>query len=279
MCVQYTIEHESTSKMLPFLDVSITNNGSGKYEFAVYRKPAITNVMIKPTSAIDPKIAPGVFKGFLARAFRICSENQLQDEINFLCDVFVENGYERTMLDRIVSDYSNNNNRRRRHQSITSSNDPRFKNMVKLPWIPMVGPKLRRIYRRYGFKVVFTSLPNLANILCKNKCAFPKNSEAGVYKIDCNCGQFYVGETKKRVKTRVNEHKKAAEKSNWKFSGLSEHCKECTAGVRWSEASTICQENEWWHRKVREGLEISKLNPTLNRDQGMHVSDSWKCLL
>ena len=275
--IQYTIEEESPTNTLAFLDILITNNRSRKYEFAVYRKPAITNVMIKPTSSVDPKIAPGVFKGFLARAMRICSKNRPQEEVEFLRDVFVENGYDYEVLNKIIKNYTSNLIRVRDIQT-TATDSKQLNNTVKLPWIPVIGPKLRRIYRKKGFNVVFTSLPNLAAILCKNKCPLPQNSEAGVYSVDCKCGANYIGETKKRVCTRVTEHQKAAEGSHWQSSGLSEHCRDCNAGILWSEAKTICRETDYWRRKVREGLEIKRIRPSMNRDEGFGVSDAWNTL-
>ena len=44
--IQYTIEIESENKTMNFLDVIITNNTKGRYEFKVYRKEAITNIQI-----------------------------------------------------------------------------------------------------------------------------------------------------------------------------------------------------------------------------------------
>ena len=79
--VQYTIEYENEHKKLNFLDVTLKNNLSQSYDFAVYRKPAITNVQIKPHSKICSNIAMGVFKGFLSRALHICSKNYLAQEI------------------------------------------------------------------------------------------------------------------------------------------------------------------------------------------------------
>ena len=35
------------------------------------------------------------FKGFLSRACKICSERYIDEEIQFLIEVFTENGYER----------------------------------------------------------------------------------------------------------------------------------------------------------------------------------------
>ena len=74
----------------------------GSYEFQIFRKEAITNAQIKPHSSINPSTVRGVFKGFLVRASRICSSKYLQKEIDFLVDVFAENGHDRSELIRMA---------------------------------------------------------------------------------------------------------------------------------------------------------------------------------
>ena len=72
--MQYTIEYQNDNKGLNFLDVTIRSKLKHSYDFAVYCKPAITNVQIKPHSNISPNVPMGVFKGFLLRALNIYSE-------------------------------------------------------------------------------------------------------------------------------------------------------------------------------------------------------------
>ena len=72
--IKYTTEQEDEGKVLNFLDVTIKNNKLGKYEFGVHRKNAITNVQVKKHSNHDPNIQTGIIKGFVNRAFTICSE-------------------------------------------------------------------------------------------------------------------------------------------------------------------------------------------------------------
>ena len=50
--IQYSIEYENDNKELDFLDVTIRNNLNHSYDFALYRKPAITNVQMKLYSNI-----------------------------------------------------------------------------------------------------------------------------------------------------------------------------------------------------------------------------------
>ena len=71
--IQYTIDKEYGNKVLQFIDIKVINNGTGKYEFYIYRKDAITNVQVKPKSYHDPQILQYIFKGFVQRAITICS--------------------------------------------------------------------------------------------------------------------------------------------------------------------------------------------------------------
>ena len=102
--IQFTIEDENEEKCLNFLDIKIKNN-NGRYEFDVHRKPALTNVQIKSHSCIPPDTITSIFKGFLARATKICSEKYLREEIEYLTDIFCENGHDRKTLQKIINSF------------------------------------------------------------------------------------------------------------------------------------------------------------------------------
>ena len=113
-----------------------------------------------------PSVWVSVFKGFLSRAYKICSERYIDEEIQFLIDVFTENGYERKTLEKITKHYFkelqnlafNNNN---------TSED--VNNIVKLPWIPIIGPKLRQAFKKKSIKTIFTSGASLKSLLCETR--------------------------------------------------------------------------------------------------------------
>ena len=113
--IQFTIEDENEEKCLNFLDIKIKNN-NGRYEFDVHRKPALKNVLVKPNSCIPPDTITSIFKGFLARATKICSEKYLRTEIDYLTDTFRENGHDRKTLQKTINNFekktcsTNNNN-------------------------------------------------------------------------------------------------------------------------------------------------------------------------
>ena len=50
----------------------------------------------------NPSITKSAFKGFLHRTRTICSEKYINEETQFLTDMFVENGHKRTFLENLV---------------------------------------------------------------------------------------------------------------------------------------------------------------------------------
>ena len=255
--ISYTIEHES-NEGLNYLDVNAKNNGQGKYEFSIHRKNAITNIQIKPNSCHDPKVLKGVFKGFVDRAFNICSEQHIKQELDFLVNVFVENGYPKSMLIEIIKRF---HDKPSTNIAIDGSNDLERKKVVKLPWIPGLSLKLKRDFQKAGLKTVFKSSNNLNTILtASNKSRLPENSLPGVYQVECTCGTKYIGETKLKVSSRITQHRKNAIIGNRGYSGITDHAIDCAQEVQWEGVRTIHTESRYFHRKVREALEIQKGN-------------------
>ena len=252
--IQFTIEDENEEKYLNFLGIKIKNNNE-RYEFDFHRKPAPTNVQIKPHSCIPPDAVISIFKGFLARATEIYSEKYLRAEIQYLTDIFCENGHDKKTLQKIISNFekkthninSNNNNNTNKKQTIT------------FPWIPKIGPKIKKEIQKFGFRVAFQTGPNLKNILCKNKDKLIPNSYPGVYELKCSCGSVYNGETKKKIISRSIEHQQESIKGNWSSSGATEHTKECHGHFDWESLEIDMAVVRYGQDKV------------LNRDNGNFV--------
>ena len=84
-------------------------------------------------------VSVSVFKGFLSRAYKICSERYIDEEIQFLIDVFTENGSERKTFEKITKSYLKVLQNPPVNSKDTSED---IGKVVKLPWIPIIGPKL-----------------------------------------------------------------------------------------------------------------------------------------
>ena len=276
--IQYTMDIEKEDKSLAFLRIRTINSGKGRYEFDVYRKEAITNVQVKPNSCHDPRTLQGIFKGFVHQAFKICSKNYLEKELEFLTSVFIENGYEKKDLVKIITEIRRKFNDQERTQT---ENEVETKPTITLPWIPGVSTKLRKAYGKAGYKIAFKSGANLQTILTgKNKTILPKNSQPGTYKIQCKCHGVppYIGETKIQIRNRNKQHEDYVRKGNWDSSGAAWHERTCQSGFEPIE--TIKVDGHRFTREVREALEIQKHQSGpkeggVNKDDGKHVKTKF----
>ena len=202
-------------------------------------------------------------------------------------EVFIENGYESKQFRRIVSEIKSKRNNTELAETVIDESTENISQTVTLPWIPGLSPKLRKCYKKAGYKVVFKSGANLKRLLTsRNKSRLPANSHPGVYKINCPCTtQPYVGETKLRISTRADQHKDYVSKQKHGQSAIASHALSCGQVPDWENTETLKVEPKRFERKVREALEIQRLrcgpkNGGLNLDDGQYVtSQFWTPML
>jgi hypothetical protein len=126
--------------------------------------------------------------------------------------------------------YRNHQHHQRRSQMRNqTTKDPRKKRARKqplavIPYVSGVSERIRKTYEKFDLRVVFKSGPTLRSLLTKVKDPLPKEKLASVvYQIPCQCGKVYIGETQRRLETRVKEHRDACNKGDTWKSAIAEH--------------------------------------------------------
>jgi hypothetical protein len=103
--IQFTVEKEKDNQ-IPFLDCLLHRLPNGQVVTSVYHEPTEMNIITKVHSCHNIEIILGAFKTALCRARRICSSSKLrQKEIDFLLDVWEDNGFERKKLLQFSNNY------------------------------------------------------------------------------------------------------------------------------------------------------------------------------
>ena len=98
-----------------------------------------------------------------------------------------------------------------------------------------------------------------------------------VYKIPCNCGKVYLGETERRLETRLKEHKDACRRGQFERSAVAEHAWTHQHAIRWEETSVVDWASRHMDLRLKEALSI-QLTPKgerFNRDEGMELPGCW----
>jgi hypothetical protein len=83
---------------------------------------------------------------------------------------------------------------------------------------------MKRIGQRNNIRIVFNSKETLRSKLVNFK---PKkgteSAKEVIYEIPCECGKSYIGETGRKLETRLKEHKASLWRGDPEISKLTEH--------------------------------------------------------
>ena len=89
--LEFTCEEENDGK-LPFLDVLVERN-SRRFSTSVYRKSTFTGDYISWTSFCPRKRKTNLISCLANRAFKLCSAEKLESELQKIREIFLQLGY------------------------------------------------------------------------------------------------------------------------------------------------------------------------------------------
>ena len=99
-----------------------------------------------------------------------------------------------------------------------------FKSTVDLPYIKGVSEVLRRCLQQQGVHTVFKSDTTLRSHLVRPKDPLEPTRQGGVvYKIPCEYGKVYIGETGRAMQDRIKEHDRDIRLARTQTSAVLEH--------------------------------------------------------
>jgi GIY-YIG catalytic domain. len=97
-----------------------------------------------------------------------------------------------------------------------------------------------------------------------------KNKEEGVvYRVSCkNCNKIYIGETKFKMKKRIEEHKKYVEYERISNSAIARHVGEFNHENDWEKTIRLEREKILFPRKILESVSIKE-----NKERCMSLNE------
>lgn len=214
--IKFTLETEEEGK-IPFLDLLIKRI-AGRLFFEVYRKATHTQRFITRDSnhAIQHKMA--AFNCLIYRLVNIpMLPTDFLKEKEYIKETGRKNGFEEEI---IVNRIKKIQTRKRRDELTTLYQQERYqgkkqdRSRMAITYDRRFGKKIGTTIREFGLETVPTSRPfQLKNLLGSTKDKKKLHEISGIYKICCpQCNKRYIGQTKRIITTRVNEHFKEAEK-------------------------------------------------------------------
>jgi len=128
---------------------------------------------------------------------------------------------------------------------------------MTIPYFGNISISVANILKKHTY-ISFQTKNSLQKQLNNARNNSPSNSKSGVYKLQCNnCSAKYIGQTGRKLETRVKEHI-AAWHNKTKQSHFANHLHETNHTFNSQTNTTILEiENRYYQRLKLEQLHIS----------------------
>ena len=277
--IRFTMETENNNK-LAFLDTAVSREPDGRLTTSVYRKPTHTDQYLAYDSHHPQSVKRGIVKCLYERAKRLVTKPSIiSEEKKHLSSVLVSNGYPFSFLQKLTKTGRPNN-----------SAEPaiEFKATAVLPYVKGVSEQLRRSLQQQGVRAVFKSETTLRSHLVRPTDAVGSTASMSwscslilssglVYRIPCECGKVYIGETGRPKQDRIKEHDRDIRFARTETSAVSEHANNTGHKPLWNEVKFIDRDPHYYTRRVKEAIHIRLHPDNINRDSGhgIEIPEAW----
>ena len=305
--LKFTIERtdRTEGRGIPFLDIFITVQEDGTYNTELYIKPMAAPIIIHYTSAHPIQCKRSVLYSQLLRAKRVGSNKETQQRGMAIIEaLFRHNGYPNKLIQKtkhkvLFHDSTRTTKIRCEPNKKARNNETTY---ISLPYIDdTLARRVDGAVRSSGLnaRVAWVSGKTLARQVTRSALESPpcpaaskwcNTCEAGlagrchiknaVYKITCNLctgnPATYIGESKRRVRDRFNEHIRDA-KNQTRNTPFGDHValKHPSSSINSTSFKISIQRvcKDVADLKIAESVEIRNQRPSLNTQ-----TSSWPLL-
>jgi len=141
------------------------------------------------------------------------------------------------------------------------------KNYFVMSYVGNTSDKIMQYFKNIpNFNVAFFGLNKLNSIIKVHKDILPTHAQSNVYKISClHCNATYVGQTRKLLKTRIEEHRSHIKRNTSQSSVITEHRVKYGHDFDWNNVEILDKEphynkrliSEMIHQKTNEQSELT----------------------
>jgi hypothetical protein len=261
--IKFTSEKEEEGK-LAFLDVLIHVQDDGSIKTTVYRKATHTDQYLNGLSHHPLEHKRSVARSLLNRADNIISkEEDRVCEKEHVKNVLEVNDFDAWMM---------HIPRKTQEQRTPPNTGNVARNQLRpiaVPYYRGLSEKLQRVYKAHGVPVYHLPWNTLRQALVHPKDPIDSMQKCNVvYQITCGeCNIQYVGETKRQLKVRFEEHVD----DSTPITAVGEHQNLTLHQIKPENCKVLCSEPHWLRRRVREAIHIQRQKPQLNRDPGLEL--------
>jgi hypothetical protein len=102
---------------------------------------------------------------------------------------------------------------------------------------------------------------------------------AGIYRIPCECGKVYVGQTGRTIEARLKEHKRHVRLNQPEKSAVAEHSITTSHRINFDGTSKLRTATKYMDSLVKEAIEIWLHPDNFNRDDSFNLNHTWRPII
>ncbi|XP_018908846.2 uncharacterized protein [Bemisia tabaci] len=247
---------EFGGKKLNYLDLTIQIKNN-KLKFSIYRKPCYTDAIIPENSYHSWQQKMAGFHSFLNRLINIpLSKQDYNKELNTILEIAINNGYKKEDILKILMKKKS----KRIDQRLYNKVPDRNKKWISIPYVEKLSQSITQLVKS-EYNVTFNNDKNLGGFLI-NTGKINENQDSleqsGIYRITCECGSLYIGQTGRSIKTRTKEHLNHAKNKKYGHSSLSDHLIDSKHPLEKCEVKVMRKCKKGKKMNVCEQLEIDR---------------------
>lgn len=271
--IQFTRESEEGSS-LAFLDLKIARTDTN-LTTSIYRKPTFSGLGLSFFSYVPTKFKINAIRTLLHRAYHLTSSYlALSDELDFLRNFFLANGYPKQLFDTCTGKFLS----AMYHRTQPLITAPKDRVYLSMPYYGSLSTKieaqliraLSKFYPQVDFKPVMSNNFSIGSFF-HFKDRIPSRMLSGIiYKYTCeSCHASYIGSSERKSKVRFDQHLGISSRTGRHLSTLTysaprEHSEQCGRDLRSSDFSIVSSGCQPRDLLILESLHIHRDRPTLN---------------
>ncbi|KYN19120.1 hypothetical protein ALC57_08544 [Trachymyrmex cornetzi] len=228
-----------------------------------YQKPTFSGRCLNFLSQHSISQKKGIIFNFVDKVFYLSHPEFHKKNLDFIVKLLMDNDYPldfvlKTMnmrIKKIINNFNVTNNKK--------SNIDVIKGKIKwfsIPYIEGISNKFKNFINGMVHKVSFFSVNKLNKFIRVHKDSLPIESIRNVvYRINCcDCDASYVGQTGRKLKTRISEHRKHINSTTSSKSVITDHRLQCEHDFDWENVEVLDTEGFYNKRLVSEMIHIKR---------------------
>jgi hypothetical protein len=264
--MQFTLEIGGDK--INFLDVTVIKKNN-LLELDWYHKPTFSGRYLNFLSAHPLSQKRGTIMGMVDRAFLLAHPRYHEKNIKLIVETLLKNDYPAEFIFETINTRLKSLIYRKtfKQNNFSSNNDEKAQPpWFVVPYISSISDKFKYITKDLNVRLSFFSLNKLSSFIRVQKDVLPFNCKKNVvYKILCkDCDASYVGQTYRKLRTRITEHRNHINRNTDNQSVITEHRISLNHEFDWENVQILDNERFLWKRLISEMLNIRLQKNSLN---------------